>query len=148
MVYLALFILVSLPFAFSSLPIQATIIFYKVGLFYCCIEQLGQTVSCGIIFLVLQLKEFFYSFHSITDCMIGSIFYFTTGLHGAHVFLGLLYFYLILCLYCVFDIYSSSFYSNVSMIYSSFLYSNVSMIYNTVFFYLIVAMIYNPVFFY
>ena len=84
---------------FSSLPIQATIIFYKVGLFYCCIEQLGQTVSCGTVFLVLQLKEFFYSFHSITDCMIGSIFYFTTGLHGFHVLAGLFYFYMILCVY-------------------------------------------------
>lgn len=97
---------------FSSLPIQATIIFYKVGLFYSCIEQLGQTVSCGTVFLVLQLKEFFYSFHSITDCMIGSIFYFTTGLHGFHVLAGLFYFYLILCVYFSFVLSSTLF--NVS----------------------------------
>lgn len=85
---------------FSSLPIQATLIFYKVGLFFSCVEQLGQTVSCGTVFLVLQLKEFFYSFHSIADCMIGSVFYFTTGLHGAHVLFGLFYFWIILFLYC------------------------------------------------
>ena len=92
----------SIPFSnviillFSSLPIQATIVFYKVGLFFSCIEQLGQAVSCGTCFLVLQIKEFMFSFHSLTDCMIGSIFYFTTGLHGMHVLMGLIYFYLML----------------------------------------------------
>ncbi len=94
---------------FSSLPIQATIIFYKVGLFFCIIEQLGQTVSCGTVFLVLQLKEFFYSFHSITDCMIGSIFYFSTGLHGAHVLFGLFYFV------CILMLYFTSFYTSFSL---------------------------------
>ena len=63
-----------------------------------CIEQLSQTISCGMVFLVLQIKEFLFSYLNITDCMIGSIFYFTTGLHGAHVFFGLLYFYLIFLL--------------------------------------------------
>ena len=81
---------------FSSLAIQSAQIFYKVGLFIGCIEQLAQTISSGIVFLVLQIKEFLYSYLSISDCMIGSIFYFTTGLHGAHVFFGCLYFYIIL----------------------------------------------------
>ena len=94
----------SLPYSnllvllFSSLPIQSASIFYKVGLFIGCIEQLGQTISCGIVFLVLQIKEFFYSYLSISDCIIGSIFYFTTGLHGMHVIFGLLYFFVILFL--------------------------------------------------
>jgi len=66
---------------YSSLPIQSASICYKVGLFMISIEQLGQTISCGIVFLVLQIKEFFYSYLSISDCIIGSIFYFTTGLH-------------------------------------------------------------------
>ena len=83
---------------FSSLPIQSASIFYKIGLFNLSIEQLSQTISCGIIFLILQIKEFFYSFLSITDSMIGSIFYFTTGLHGVHVFFGLISFWLILML--------------------------------------------------
>ncbi len=96
---------------FSSLPVQACLIFYKFGLFFCCIEQLGQTVSCGMVFLVLQLKEFFYSFHSISDCMIGCIFYFTTSLHGLHVFLGLCYFASLLFIYFSFVMfYFSSFF--------------------------------------
>ena len=108
---LCAFNLLSIPYAnvlillFSSLSLQSTIISYKVGSFFTCIEQLGQTVSCGTVFLVLQLKEFFYSFSSISDCMIGSIFYFTTGLHGAHVFLGLFYFVLIQLLYFLLTFY-------------------------------------------
>ena len=83
---------------FSSLPIQSASIFYKIGLFNLSIEQLSQTISCGIVFLILQMKEFFYSFFNISDSMIGGIFYFTTGLHGAHVFFGLMSFWLILML--------------------------------------------------
>jgi len=81
---------------FSSLPIQSASIFYKVGLFIGYIEQLGQTISCGIVFLVLQIKEFFYSYLSISDCIIGSIFYFTTGLHGLHVIIGVKWYFLML----------------------------------------------------
>ena len=88
---------------FSSLPIQSALIFYKVGLFIGIIEELGQTISCGIVFLVLQIKEFFYSYLSISDCIIGSIFYFTTGLHGMHVIFGLLFFFVIFVLFiCMF----------------------------------------------
>jgi heme/copper-type cytochrome/quinol oxidase subunit 3 len=91
----------SIPFSnvliliFSSLPIQSSSIFYKVGLFIQCLEQLGQTISSGILFLVLQIKEFFYSYLSISDCIIGSIFYFTTGLHGMHVIFGLIIYYIL-----------------------------------------------------
>ena len=67
-----------------------------VGLFIGRIEQPGQTIPCGIVSLVLQIKEFPYSYLPIPDCMIGSIFYPTTGLHGAHASLGLLHFYPIL----------------------------------------------------
>ena len=83
---------------FSSLPIQSASIFYKIGLFNSSIEQLSQTISAGIVFLILQIKEFLYSYLAISDSMIGAIFYFTTGLHGAHVFFGLLSFWIILML--------------------------------------------------
>jgi len=86
---------------FSSLPIQSASIFYKIGLFNFCIEQPSQTISCGIVSLVLQIKEFLYSYLCMSDSMIGSIFYFTTGLHGAHVFSGLLSFFFLL-MSCVF----------------------------------------------
>ena len=59
------------------------------------IEQSGQTISRGPVFLVLQIKEFLYSYLSIPDRMIGSLFYSTTGLHGAHATLGMPHFYLI-----------------------------------------------------
>ena len=59
------------------------------------IEQSGQTIPCGPVSLVLQIKEFLYSYLSIPDRMIGSLFYSTTGLHGAHATLGMPHFYLI-----------------------------------------------------
>jgi cytochrome c oxidase subunit 3 len=125
----------SIPFSnlivlsFSSLPIQSSSIFYKVGLIIGCIEQLGQTISCGIVFLVLQIKEFFYSYISISDCIIGSIFYFTTGLHGMHVIIGLLFFNFILiihllfiiCLFCCYFVFCICFYLVVPII-MNFLY--------------------------
>ena len=78
---------------FPSPPIQPAQTSYKVGLFIGRIEQPGQTISCGIVSLVLQIKEFPYSYLPIPDRMIGSISYPTTGLHGAHASLGLLHFY-------------------------------------------------------
>jgi heme/copper-type cytochrome/quinol oxidase subunit 3 len=77
---------------FSSFSCQAAIIFVKIGYLAYIIESLGQTVSCGSLFLILQFKEFLYSWISISDCMIGSIFYLTTGLHGTHVLVGLIMF--------------------------------------------------------
>jgi len=81
---------------FSSLPIQAAQVFVKLGFLSSTIEEVSQSISCGIVFLCLQWKEFLYSWISLSDCMIGSVFYFTTGLHGLHVFLGLIVFYFIL----------------------------------------------------
>ena len=80
---------------FPSPPIQSAQTSYKVGLFIGRIEQSGQTISRGPVFLVLQIKEFLYSYLSIPDRMIGSLFYSTTGLHGAHATLGMPHFYLI-----------------------------------------------------
>jgi len=129
----------SLPYSnllillFSSLPIQSACIFYKVGLFIGCIEQLGQTISCGIVFLVLQIKEFFYSFVSISDCIFGSIFYFTTGLHGMHVIFGLLYFFSVLVLY--FILYYLSYYF-ILFDYLSLLFIILILLFNLVYFFI------------
>ncbi len=84
----------SIPFAspliplFSSLPIQCSQIFIKIGFPNYSIEGLGQSPSAGFYSIILQLKEFMYSYFSSTDCLIGPIHYFTTGLHGFHVLLG------------------------------------------------------------
>ena len=67
---------------FSGVPIQAAQIFLKIGFLINTIEGLGQCLCCGWLFIILQLKEFLYSYFSLSDVMIGSIFYFTTGLHG------------------------------------------------------------------
>ena len=81
---------------FSSLPIQSSQIFIKVGLLSYSIEGLGQSLSAGFYFIVLQFKEFLYSYFSISDGIIGSIYYFTTGLHGFHVLIGSFLFFIIL----------------------------------------------------
>ena len=60
------------------------------------IEGLGQSPSVGFYSIILQCKEFSYSYFSLTDCVIGSIHYFTTGLHGFHVLLGSFLFYIII----------------------------------------------------
>ena len=92
----------SIPFAnllillFSSLPIQCSQIFIKIGFLNYSIEGLGQSPSAGFYSIILQCKEFSYSYFSLTDCLIGSIHYFTTGLHGFHVLLGSFLFYIIL----------------------------------------------------
>jgi heme/copper-type cytochrome/quinol oxidase subunit 3 len=98
----------SIPFSnlcillLSSLPLQSTQIFIKIGFLNNTIESIGQSLSCGLLFIILQLKEFLYSYFSLSDCLIGSIFYFTTGLHGIHVLIGSFLFFLIL-FYLLFD---------------------------------------------
>ena len=92
----------SIPFSnllillFSSLPIQCSQILIKIGFLSYSIEGLGQCLSAGFYFIILQCKEFLYSYFSLTDCLIGSIYYFTTGLHGFHVLIGSFFFFLIL----------------------------------------------------
>ena len=83
---------------FSGVPIQAAQIFLKIGFLINTIEGLGQCLCCGWLFIILQLKEFLYSYFSLSDVMIGSIFYFTTGLHGFHVLFGSFGFFLTLWL--------------------------------------------------
>ena len=92
----------SIPFTnplillFSSLPIQCSQIFIKIGFLNYSIEGLGQSLSAGFYSIILQCKEFLYSYFSLTDCLIGSIHYLTTGLHGFHVLLGSFLFFIIL----------------------------------------------------
>ena len=92
----------SIPFTnplvplFSSLPIQCSQIFIKIGFLNYSIEGLGQSLSAGFYFIIPQCKEFLYSYFSPTDCVIGPIYYFTTGLHGFHVVLGSFLFFILL----------------------------------------------------
>ena len=47
------------------------------------------TILLGFFFLTIQVFEYIHSFFSISDGVYGSVFYMSTGLHGCHVFLGL-----------------------------------------------------------
>lgn len=48
------------------------------------------TLSLGFVFLCIQVFEFANNGFGISDGIFGSTFYALTGLHGAHVFTGLL----------------------------------------------------------
>ena len=82
----------------SSLPIQAAQIFIKIGIKNSTIEGLGQSITRAYLFIIPQCKEWIYSYYSLTHSLIGSIFYFTTGLHGFHVLLGAFGFVIVIIL--------------------------------------------------
>ena len=52
------------------------------------IHSLSQALGTGVVFLVLQLKEYAAAFFTFTDSTFGSDFYGTTCLHGLHVTTG------------------------------------------------------------
>jgi len=77
----------------SSLPIQSSQLFIKIGDLSYAIESWGQGLLCSFLFIGLQLTEMLFSYYSfsgssLSSSMIGSIFYLTTGLHGFHVLIG------------------------------------------------------------
>nr|AHA41639.1 cytochrome c oxidase subunit 3 [Acavomonas peruviana]AHA41680.1 cytochrome c oxidase subunit 3 [Acavomonas peruviana] len=47
------------------------------------------TIILGLLFFFLQGYEFLFGHFTISDGVYGSLFYMTTGLHGFHVFVGL-----------------------------------------------------------
>jgi len=54
------------------------------------------TILLGFFFLSLQVIEYIFASFCISDSVFGSLFYFTTGAHGFHVFLGVMF--LLVCL--------------------------------------------------
>jgi cytochrome c oxidase subunit III len=50
---------------------------------------LGVTFFMGLVFLGTQINEYFKAGFAISDGAFASVFYGLTGLHGAHVFVGL-----------------------------------------------------------
>lgn len=48
-------------------------------------------ISLGIIFLILQTIEYSHIIFGLSDGIYPSLFYISTGLHGVHVFLGVLF---------------------------------------------------------
>ena len=80
----------------TSLPIQCSQISIKIGILNHSTEGIGQLLSLSSVSIILQCKEFLYSYFSLTDSLIGSIYYLTTGLHGFHVLIGPFLFSIIL----------------------------------------------------
>lgn len=91
----------SLPFSnlfillTSGLPLSSSQIFSKCGNLELYIMGLVQTLGASFLFIALQLKEFTYSYFSLYDNILGSIFYFTVGLHGSHVMVGSIIIYFV-----------------------------------------------------
>lgn len=65
-----------------------SIIFGKKGF---AMLYLFMTLSLAEIFLILQVFEYTYAPFFISDSVYGSIFFLTTGFHGFHVLIGLIF---------------------------------------------------------
>lgn len=66
--------------------------------------SLFYTVLLGLLFIYLQANEYYYGEFTISDSVYGTVFYMTTGLHGLHVIVGVLFLFVNLI-----RIYSDSF---------------------------------------
>ena len=76
-------------------------------------------ILLGLLFLFNQFIEFNFCFYTISDFSFCSIFFFGTGFHGFHVFVGLVF--LIFCFYSIFYVkYYFIFFINCSLLYWHF----------------------------
>lgn len=48
-------------------------------------------IGCGVLFMVVQIYEYYKNSFSIADSVFGSCFYLLTGFHGFHVFVGVIW---------------------------------------------------------
>lgn len=62
-----------------------------IGSFRTVLDGLIITIFLGFIFLMLQINEYRSCIYNISDGAYPSIFYMLTGLHGTHVFVGLIW---------------------------------------------------------
>nr|UXO94145.1 cytochrome c oxidase subunit 3 [Dolichovespula xanthicincta] len=63
------------------------------------------TITLSALFSIIQFYEYYQSPFTISDSIYGSIFFLTTGFHGMHVFIGMLF--LIVCLVRLFNMHFS-----------------------------------------
>ena len=55
------------------------------------------TIVLGLTFTLIQAYEYIHASFTITDSVYGSIFYLTTGFHGIHVNVGIIFIFVSLC---------------------------------------------------
>jgi heme/copper-type cytochrome/quinol oxidase subunit 3 len=60
----------------------------KIRELYYIVEGFIITIILAILFICLQLSEYFNSVFNISDSIYGTVFFMLTGLHGFHVFVG------------------------------------------------------------
>jgi len=60
-------------------------------LLVCSLEGVGLRILLGIVFLLVQYSEYRCTTYYINSSVYGSVFFLTTGFHGLHVFLGVLF---------------------------------------------------------
>ena len=58
---------------------------------YSSITSLILTILLGFVFIYIQYTEYMYAPFTIADSVLGSVFFMTTGLHGLHVIIGVLF---------------------------------------------------------
>jgi len=77
------------------------------------------TIILGIIFFIFQLFEYIHSSFDISDSIYGSSFFLTTGTHGLHVIIGILFF--IFTTIRVFNYHSPSILFDLTLLYWHFI---------------------------
>lgn len=89
---------------YTSLPLLGSLLLLSSGFFvtlshhafqasnkYLCLINGLITIIQGSAFVLLQFTEYHYSIFSLSDSIFGSVFFLTTGLHGIHVILGVIF---------------------------------------------------------
>ena len=87
-----------------TIPFLNTLILLRSGVFvswahyslnnkikYMCIISFILGIILGVYFLTLQLIEYYLRLFSLSDRFLGRIFFVTTGFHGFHVLVGVLF---------------------------------------------------------
>lgn len=69
--------------------------YLRIEYFLAAFRSLNITIGFGVLFILLQGYEYFFSAFAINDGVYGSIFYMLTGFHGFHVIVGTIF--LIVC---------------------------------------------------
>jgi len=75
----------------SSLSVTLAHKGIEIGSFRTVLDGLIITIMLGFVFLCLQINEYRSCMYNISDGAYPSIFYMLTGLHGSHVFVGLIW---------------------------------------------------------